>query len=493
MVEHGGTIDTNTEQANQSVNARSNQGTSPPEDNVGPQDWGKEEIGGQYEEAFTQSILTDLASWDEEDPMSRGSLDELVKDSLFTWWANVDPAIRANAYSSIVLMARVAPEIVTDVEVAILAFGGQDHHAAKAVDTDRADPEWLDGQWSVTFDKDWYDDNVHHGGSQHLDVTKAYLGELFGGEMEPGEMQNVGVKSSIINFGPLDWEHDAHQFTGPETPNEAMEAIESGTTVRRSEYPGLATGGDNAVDMAAGIMDGLAVVGQVAGVVMGLTTTAQMGAAPGVMRGVPGVTSGYPAKWPFPNPGGRLPTTNLPKHMLGPNKMLAPTSVSPGNPAVFRNMEAIRAVARPAGALKAASIDKLPKWMRLPSYVSMRTGQATQSVIQKGAESKYMVARGGGRTINRLAGTRLRASSTAAAATVVGSQGTNIYALMFRGDDVEEGRQAALQDNEDRLTAAQDKRQTQVDWEAGVLGRETERREQAREMYPSTEQPGVAP
>ena len=172
--------------------------------------------------------------------------------------------------------------------------------------------------------------------------------------------------------------------------------------------------------------------------------------------------------------------------------MLAPGSISPGNPAFFRNAEALRAIARPAGTLKAASIDKLPKWMRLPSYVAMRSGQGTQAVIERGAESKYMVGRLGGRTVNRFTGTRLRASTTAAAATVFGSQGTNIYHLTFNRGQVEEGRQAALQDIEDRETAATEERQNQIDQEAAVLARETERRERSRAMYPSTEQPGVA-
>ena len=457
------------------------QSTPPPDTGeVEPASFGSGEVGGQYEEEFTEAMIANLAGWDSEDPLSRGTLDDLVKDSVFTWWSSIDPAIRANTYSTLVLLAKVAPEAVTDVEIAILAFGGQDHHAARAVEQDRANPDWLDSKWAVTFDEDWYDDNVHHGGSMNPDVTKGFLAELFGGEMEPGEMQNVGVESSIVSFGPLDWKHDAHQFRGPERPNEAMQAISS---VDRADYEGLATGGDAAVDMAAGLMDALSVVAGITSVVLGVTTTAQMGAAPGMIRGVPGVASGYPLPAPFKNPAGRLPTVNLPKKTLGPNRMLAPTQLAPGNPAFFRNMEAMRATARPAGTLKAASIDKLPAYMKLPSYVSMRAGQGTQAVIQKGAEAKYWPGRTGSRVVNFFAGTRMRASSTAAAATIFGSQGTNIYMLTTQRGDVEEGRQAALQDVEDRETAALEKRQAQVDWEAGVEDRERERREQARALY----------
>jgi len=214
-----------------------------------------------------------------------------------------------------------------------------------------------------------------------------------------------------------------------------------------------------------------------------------MGAAPGVGRGVPGLVSGYPLKAPFKNPQGRLPTTNLPNRTLDSGQVLPAMSIAPGNPAWFRNTQAIRALTRPAGTLSEAA-SKLPAWMRLPSYVSMRAGTATQNVINNAAQSQYAIARGGGRSLNFLAGTRLRAANTAAASLVFGSGAVNTYALTAARGDTAEGRRQVLEENEERLADAQVK--AEFNKEENVIAREAERREQSRAMYPSTEQPGVA-
>jgi len=388
-----------------------------------------------------------------EERYARGQMEADLYGKVMMRLAGQPPAVRANVYLSIGLAYESAPDLMTDLEMFVYAFGTNDHLAMRAV---------ADGQVQATefgdiddngvlVDEDWYEDHIHHNGD--TGQAKDSLSDLFGAD--PGQ-----EKSGFMNWALGMGSDNSRE------PDDAWKAIESGLSADRSNMPGLKTGGDTAFNNFFGFLDFMS---HAAGVI---APVAAIGSATMAMKGTAPAVAGKPS---VPAAAGKMPgyvPTGLGQSV--PVPVNAPTG------------QALSYLFKRGGTTAAGeAITNRPNWLRPISWASSRIGQPAREVITNAAMSdkKYQSLPGG--IMERMTRTRMSRSVSVAVPVLLGGVPLTAAAYSVAGDKVAQGEQemrderVARDESAARTAAVRAERMS----EENVLKRETERREQAREMY----------
>jgi len=388
-----------------------------------------------------------------EERYARGQMEADLYSKVMLRLAGQSPAVRANVYLSIGLAYESAPDLMTDLEMFVYAFGTNDHLAMEAVKDGQVQAtEFGDiDDNGVLVDEDWYEDHVHHNGD--TDQAKDYLSDLFSADQG---QEKSGFMNWALGMGPDD----------SREPDDTWKAIESGLSADRTELPGLKTGGDMAANNFFGFLDFMShAAATIAPVVaIGSATMAMKGTAPAV-AGKPSVPAA-PGKMPAYIPGGLGQSVPVPVN--------APTG------------QALSYLFKSGGTSAAGqAIANRPNWLKPISWASSRVGQPAREVIVNAAMSdkKYQSLPGG--LMEKMTRSRMSRSISVAVPVLVGGVPLTAVAYNVAGDKITQGEQEmhderiARDERAGRMSAVR----AQAGTEENVLQRETERREQARETY----------
>jgi len=388
-----------------------------------------------------------------EERYARGQMEADLYGKVMFRLANQSPAVRANVYLSIGLAYESAPDLMTDLEMFVYAFGVQDHLAMKAVESGQVRAtEFGDvDEDGVLVDEDWYEDHIHHSGDQG--EAREYLSDLF--DADPGKEKSGFLNWALGMGGDNSREAD-----------ETWKAIESGLTADRSDMPGMKTGGDTALNNMFGFLDFISHASAVIAPAL-MLGTATMG-----MRGTAPATTGKPSVPAPPTPAGTLVPTGIGEAVTIP--MQPPTG------------QALSYLFQRGGIPAAGrAVAGRPNWLRPISWASSRIGQPARQVITNAAMSDKKYKSVPGSVADKMTRSRMARNLTVGTGTIIGGVPLTWAAYGVAGDKVKQGEQEinaeriAEREEADRRSNIRAGQAT----EENVLRRETERREQAREMY----------